>query len=48
MGIIKLRLTGTGNDRKKVASLIEEQVNRLYSTIPEFIYGEDENLWNSV
>ncbi len=42
MGIIKLRLTGTGNDRKKVASLIEEQVNRLYSTIPEFIYGEDE------
>jgi nicotinamide-nucleotide amidase len=42
MGIIKLRLTGTGNDRKEVTSLIDEQVTRLYLTIPEFIYGEDE------
>jgi len=41
-GIIKLRLTGTGNDRKLIADSIEKQVKNLYSIIPELIYGENE------
>jgi competence/damage-inducible protein CinA-like protein len=41
-GIIKLRLTGTGTDRIIVSNLINAQVCKLYATIPEYIYGEDE------
>jgi nicotinamide-nucleotide amidase len=41
-GIIKLRLTGTGNDRGLISDSIEEQVNKLYAIIPELIYGENE------
>ena len=41
-GVIKLRLTGTGDDRPAVAGLIEEQVQKLYGIIPDVIYGEDE------
>jgi nicotinamide-nucleotide amidase len=41
-GIIKLRLTGTGGDHNAVSDLISEQVGKLYKTIPEYIYGENE------
>ncbi|HNX85090.1 MAG TPA: competence/damage-inducible protein A [Bacteroidales bacterium] len=41
-GIIKLRLTGTGDDPELVRMTEEEQVRKLYSIIPEVIYGEDE------
>lgn len=41
-GIIKLRLTGTGVDQNAVSDLINEQVGKLYKTIPEYIYGENE------
>jgi nicotinamide-nucleotide amidase len=41
-GVIKLRLTGTGYDRESVTGLISEQVHKLYSIIPDVIYGEDE------
>jgi nicotinamide-nucleotide amidase len=41
-GIIKLRLTGTGNDRGFISDSIEEQINKLYTIIPELIYGENE------
>ena len=41
-GIIKLRLTGTGPDRDYLVKLLDEQVSKLYKTIPEFIYGENE------
>jgi nicotinamide-nucleotide amidase len=41
-GIIKLRLTGTGADQNVVSDLINEQVSKLYKTIPEYIYGENE------
>jgi nicotinamide-nucleotide amidase len=41
-GVIKLRLTGTGDDYESVNSIISEQVNNLYKTIPELIYGENE------
>jgi nicotinamide-nucleotide amidase len=41
-GVIKLRLTGTGSDRDALSNLINEQAGKLYETIPEFIYGENE------
>jgi len=41
-GVIKLRLTGTGNNRADIQSLIDQQAEKLYKIIPEFIYGEDE------
>jgi len=41
-GIIKLRLTGTGDNQKEVQDIIDDQVRKLYKAIPEFIYAEDE------
>lgn len=41
-GIIKLRLTGTGEDQAVLSGIINDQVIKLYEIIPEFIYGEDE------
>ncbi|MCU0409152.1 MAG: competence/damage-inducible protein A [Bacteroidales bacterium] len=41
-GVIKLRLTATGKDRNELSSEIEKQAGKLYETIPEFIYGENE------
>ncbi|HLP72830.1 MAG TPA: competence/damage-inducible protein A [Bacteroidales bacterium] len=41
-GVIKLRLTGTGNCREQVRQIIDQQVGKLYSTIPRYIYSEDE------
>jgi nicotinamide-nucleotide amidase len=41
-GVIKLRLTGTGDDRIELEKLMNEQVHNLYRIIPEFIYGENE------
>ena len=41
-GIIKLRLTGTGQDHAALSGIINDQANKLYKTIPEFIYAEDE------
>lgn len=41
-GTIKLRLTAKGNDHKLLSLLINEQVKKLYTIIPEYIYGENE------
>jgi nicotinamide-nucleotide amidase len=41
-GIIKLRLTATGQDIKQLENSMEQQVRKLYNTIPDLIYGEDE------
>jgi nicotinamide-nucleotide amidase len=41
-GVIKLRLTGTGDNKKHLTYMINNQVIKLYNTIPEFIYGENE------
>jgi nicotinamide-nucleotide amidase len=41
-GVIKLRLTGTGQDYDYLSNAINDQVAKLYEIIPEFIYGEDE------
>ena len=47
-GIIKLRLTATGSDRNFLNLLINEQVSNLYKTIPDLIYGEDEETFEVV
>jgi nicotinamide-nucleotide amidase len=41
-GIIKLRLTVKGKDRGVIEKIADEQVSRLYSVIPDLIYGENE------
>lgn len=41
-GVIKLRLTSTGDNRSMLESLVNEQVSKLYNIIPEYIYAEDE------
>ena len=41
-GVIKLRLTGSGDDGETVRRTVEEQVGKLYEVIPDVIYGEDE------
>jgi len=42
LGIIKLRLTASGNNQNELSRQINEQVQKLYKTIPQYIYGEDE------
>jgi competence/damage-inducible protein CinA-like protein len=41
-GIIKLRLTATGTDHKSLSLLLNEHIKELYTIIPEYIYGENE------
>ena len=41
-GVIKLRLTGTGKEHEPLSYLINDQVNKLYKIIPDYIYGENE------
>jgi len=41
-GIIKLRLTAVGTNRKLLEEKADEQVNKLYEIIPDLIYGENE------
>jgi nicotinamide-nucleotide amidase len=41
-GVIKLRLTGSGNNRDDLSHAIEIQISKLYNIIPQFIYGENE------
>lgn len=41
-GVIKLRLTGTGSEQQALEAVMNQQVDNLYKTIPEFIYGENE------
>lgn len=41
-GIIKLRLTASGEDREQLQQKTDEQVGKLYDIIPDLIYGENE------
>ncbi len=47
-GIIKLRLTATGTDLKILNARISNQVNNLYSIIPDQIFAEDEESFEAV
>ncbi len=40
-GIIKLRLTGRGEDEKEIADILSYQVKKLYKIIPGYIFGLD-------
>jgi nicotinamide-nucleotide amidase len=41
-GVIKLRLTATGKDKESLTELVDKQVEKLYSIIPDLIYSIDE------
>lgn len=41
-GIIKLRLTVAGSEQIVIEEILNEQVNKLCSIIPDFIYAENE------
>lgn len=47
-GIIKLRLTATGTNRQTVSDNIEVQVNNLCRIIPDLIFAENEESFESV
>ncbi len=47
-GIVRLRLSGKGKDRKKLTEEIEKQVKKLQLLIPETIYGYDDVLLEEV
>jgi nicotinamide-nucleotide amidase len=47
-GIIKLRLTGTGKNPEEVSEQVDQQVKKLYSVIPDFIFAEDEESFETV
>lgn len=47
-GVIKLRLTGTGKDREILKKQVEEQVRNLSSIIPDLIFSEKEDTFESV
>jgi len=47
-GIIKLRLTGTGPDPDSLDQVIEKQVKNLNEIIPELIFGENEEMFETV
>lgn len=47
-GIIKLRLTATGEEQSVIEKILEEQVKKLYKVIPEFIYAENEETMEMV
>lgn len=48
LGIVKLRLTAQGNDRHHLEKLMDEQVGKLYNSIPEVIFAEDERSFEQV
>jgi nicotinamide-nucleotide amidase len=47
-GLIKLRLTGRGTDYSMTQAIIGDQVRKLYTIIPDVIYGEDETTLEEV
>lgn len=47
-GLVRLRLSATGTSADTVKRELEEQVMLLYSLIPDYIFGEDEDTLESV
>jgi len=41
-GVIKLRLTGTGGNARQLGLMMDGQIRKLYTIIPDVIYGEGE------
>ncbi|MFP4064438.1 MAG: competence/damage-inducible protein A [Bacteroidales bacterium] len=42
-GIVRLRLTARGDQEQKLKALIHQEVGKLHSIIPEFIWGYDDD-----
>lgn len=41
-GLVRLRLSATGNDKNELESIVEEQIEKINQIIPDSIYGYDE------
>jgi nicotinamide-nucleotide amidase len=41
-GIVRLRLTGTGNDESEIKTLVENEASKLLKLIPQYIFGYDD------
>jgi len=42
-GMVRLRLSGSGNDEASIHALVEEEAAKLSKLIPEYIYGTDDD-----
>ena len=42
-GMVRLRLSGSGNDMASIHDLVEEEASKLSKLIPEYIYGTDDD-----
>ena len=42
-GIVRLRLTATGNDRELLEETIDDRTKELYNLVPDLIFGEGED-----
>ena len=42
-GVIKLRLSGRGDNKARILKIINRQVDKLYKIIPKYIFGEQDD-----
>lgn len=42
-GMVRLRLTASGSDKKILNKRVDEEVNKLYKLIPQYIFGEGDD-----
>ena len=42
-GIVRLRLTGRGQDGNRIHQQVDEEVDKLHHLIPEYIFGHDDD-----
>ncbi|HPG33025.1 MAG TPA: competence/damage-inducible protein A [Lentimicrobium sp.] len=47
-GIVRLRLSASGQDKAKLEKEVEFQIDKLYELIPEYIFGENEDTLEAV
>lgn len=47
-GMVRLRLTGTGDHEASIRALVEEEAGKLSAIIPEHIFGEDDELIEAI
>lgn len=48
IGIVRLRLSASGNSRETLSQEVNELVDELYRIIPEYIFGEDEDTLETI
>ncbi len=42
-GVIKLRLSGRGDNEEKILKIIDREIDKLYKIIPKYIFGEQDD-----